>query len=68
MASADLEALTHALASERPLKPYQPEDRDAEAAKIARLRELRLAAAGNLSTSTPRRRNARGCGSAPTNC
>jgi hypothetical protein len=42
MASPDLEGLTHALASERPLKPYQPEDRDAEAAKIAWLRELRL--------------------------
>ena len=56
MASADLEALTHAFASERPLKPYQPEDRDAEAARIVRLRELRLARdAQSLDTGKRRR-------------
>ena len=43
MASADLEALVDAISPERPLKLYAPEDRDAEAAKIVRLRQLRLA-------------------------
>jgi hypothetical protein len=43
MASADIQALVHALSTDRSLKIYEPEDRDAEAAKIVRLRQLRLA-------------------------
>jgi len=43
MASKDLSALVDAISNARSLRPYQPEDREAEAAKTARLRQLRLA-------------------------
>jgi hypothetical protein len=43
MASADLEALPNALSSGRRMKVYRPENPEAEAAKIVRLRKLRLA-------------------------
>jgi len=47
MASADLQGLVKdifaELSADLHRKPYKPEDRDAEAAKIARLRQLRLA-------------------------
>jgi hypothetical protein len=42
MATADLEALVNAISTARS-KHYEPEDRDTEAAKISRLRQLRLA-------------------------
>ncbi|HZF34318.1 MAG TPA: hypothetical protein VE914_10990 [Candidatus Angelobacter sp.] len=47
MASAELDHLANdvfaELSGDLHKKPYKPEDRDAEAAKIARLRQLRLA-------------------------
>ena len=43
MAPADLEALARAISGAQSLKLYKAEDREAEAAKIARLRQLRLA-------------------------
>ena len=41
MATADLEALVNAISTARS-KHYEAEDRDTEAAKISRLRQLRL--------------------------
>jgi len=38
MASGSLETLIDAISTARSLKPHEPEDRDAEAAKISRLR------------------------------
>jgi hypothetical protein len=48
MAAADLDGLVSDIFADLSLadlhmKPYRPEDRDAEAAKIARLRQLRMA-------------------------
>ena len=36
------------------MKPYMPEDRDAEAAKIARLRQLRMAKCADPTKLPPR--------------
>jgi len=36
------------------MKPYMPEDRDAEAAKIARLRQLRMAKSAGQPKRPPR--------------
>jgi hypothetical protein len=48
MAPADLDVLVNDIfddlsRADLHMKPYMPEDRDAEAAKIARLRQLRMA-------------------------
>jgi hypothetical protein len=44
MAAIDLQVLAKAISSRSsPLKVYKPDDRDAEAEKIVRLRQLRLA-------------------------
>jgi hypothetical protein len=44
MAAIDLQVLAKAIFSRSsPLKAYKPDDRDAEAEKIVRLRQLRLA-------------------------
>jgi hypothetical protein len=48
MATSDLQDLVDTISSGKPLKAYMPEDREAEAAKIARLRQLRLAKHGKL--------------------
>jgi hypothetical protein len=57
MVSADLEALANAVYSGRPVKLHRPENPEAEAAKIAQLRQLRLAkeAMVNPSKARPRR-------------
>ena len=61
MASADLERLVEAISTGANLRAYKPEDREAEAAKIERLRQLRLAqnvspkAAFKSRPSEPRR-------------
>jgi hypothetical protein len=54
--SADLRDLVNILSNARSLRPYQPEDREAEAAKIRRLRERRLA------LRVQAQRNPRRCG------
>ena len=41
--ASDLAALVDAISHAQSIRPYHPEDREAEAAKIVRLRELRLA-------------------------
>jgi hypothetical protein len=56
MAAADLAALRNALLSGRSLRPYVPEDREAEAAKTKRLRQLRLAKEGQRPPRPPSRR------------
>jgi len=53
MASSDLDDLVELLSSGNSLKPYTPEDREAEAAKVARLRQLRLARNGTFPARTP---------------
>jgi hypothetical protein len=54
MAAADLDALVDAISTARSLKPHQPENRDAEAAKIVRLRQLRLAREAMEPPTKPR--------------
>jgi hypothetical protein len=51
MASADLRALQAALSSGRSMRPYVPEDREADAAKRKRLRNLRLAKEAETSSA-----------------
>jgi hypothetical protein len=60
MATADIGKLVNDIfadgTDEWHRKPYQPEDREAEAAKIVRLRQLRLARnAGSHPAQKPRR-------------
>jgi len=61
MGPADVESLVKDIFAEQSadlhIRPYKPEDRDAEAAKIARLRRLRLAQADAVR---PPRRASRG--------
>jgi hypothetical protein len=45
MASMDLKALANAISGAQSLKPHQPEDREAAAAKIARLRQMKCGGA-----------------------
>ena len=49
--ASDLVALIDAISHAQSIRPYYPEDREAEAAKIVRLRQLRLA-----KSSSPRKR------------
>jgi hypothetical protein len=62
MASPEFQALVDDLFGELSAdslsRPYKPEDRDAEAAKIARLKQLRLARACAASAAPTRRRGA----------
>ena len=51
--SSDLDAFIAAISGTPSLKLYRPDEREAEAAKIRRLRQLRLAAATSIK---PRRR------------
>ena len=59
MAAADLDGLVNDIFADLSLadlhmKPYRPEDRNAEAAKIARLRQLRMATHTGTSKQSPR--------------
>jgi hypothetical protein len=59
MAAADIDAFVNdifAALSPADLhrRPYEPEDRDAEAAKVARLRQLRLATHAKTPKKSPR--------------
>jgi hypothetical protein len=59
MAAAELDGLVNEIFADLALadlqmKPHRPEDRDAEAAKIARLRQLRLAKCAGTSKKPPR--------------
>ena len=61
MASADVESLIKDIFAEDigdlHRRPYKPEDREAEAAKIARLRQLRFAKSGGVLPLPRRRRS-----------
>lgn len=60
MASADVESLVKDIFAEDigdlHRRPYKPEDREAEAAKIARLRQLRFAKSGEAPPFPKRKR------------
>jgi len=61
MAAADLDGLVNDIFADLSLadlhmKPYKSDDRDAEAEKIARLRQLRLARCAEPAPKKPARR------------
>jgi hypothetical protein len=62
MASPQFQALVDdlfgELSADSLARPYKPEDRDAEAAKIARLKQLRLARTCAAAAAPTRRRGA----------